>query len=582
MIHVRITWKVDPRAALDRDCPSEGVLALPEWPHDVDCDECTVMRVVEPPRNPAENFKGAKRPALFQIGEPPVAAPLGPPLLPEAFHALVRAHLEVKPSPETMIDPTPDGHPALPRLIAAARARLATAAGLPLAFGMVGAEPSTLILKHNLEVCARACALPTDAAVPLLAATPEGRGIPREELEERLSKARVRGVGGSDVRDALLAEHEAEQRATARDASAQEAARRYATEKQPIDLRAKDLVVLVLEAPEPPPTARGIFGPETRVFLDREGQPITVEHQAVADRYRVFRSSGLPFRTFEPATGWLLQADGTYPLTAKQVAEAAHPPDELVAALRWQRQQDAEPATYGAHSFQGRSNTPEGTYALRLFEAHAAMLVHNMANAVPHTQEAAFLHHLFLTLLVAYGGAVSTPNGLAALQTALVAYARTSRRTTAYSYTSEGVRVPSEPAESTTWPDGLMRPDQVPGKMLRELANGSAWRFGEALKTPTDGELSAIRQQLDPKLWQTTIEAATAGKDEIRWAAVVDALKSAGLVADGLSTQQRDRVAAILTSLGFEKKTKRGRLLPEKYKAWVREAPAAPAAPAPA
>ncbi len=251
-------------------------------------------------------------------------------------------------------------------------------------------------------------------------------------------------------------------------------------------------------------------------------------------------------------TPWCIRGVGSVEMTRKDRESVLPLPDEIVIRLRRQRERETG-KSYSAADFKGDARTLDGRHALRLCRERAARLVREMATAPAHSEVAAYLHHLVLTVAVGFGGRVSLPNVVAAVQSALTDYASAGPAGRVRVHVEQG-RLADAPAESLGWPVGLMRPEAVPQAMLRELAKGSAWRWDEAWTPPSPDEGRRLTMEIDPGAWDRTVAQAVEGRDSIRSQDVYDALFAAGLLAsDTPNAEQRGRCSATLKAMGFER-----------------------------
>jgi hypothetical protein len=241
---------------------------------------------------------------------------------------------------------------------------------------------------------------------------------------------------------------------------------------------------------------------------------------------------------------------GSAEMTRAEREQAAPLPDDVITRLREQRAREAGDRRYTAADFVGDARTLDGRHALIQFRAHAATLVHALA-ASPSREIGAYLTHLLLSLPVAYGGRLSLLNAVDGVQQALRDHVAAGSWGRTYDRTG---RISDLRQTERPWPPTLMTPDTVAPAMLRELANGSAWKCGEALTDPSPADAKALRLELDPRLWDTTIAKAIEGKTEVRSQELYDLLHAEGLIETPTpSPEQRGRVSAALESMGFVK-----------------------------
>jgi hypothetical protein len=173
------------------------------------------------------------------------------------------------------------------------------------------------------------------------------------------------------------------------------------------------------------------------------------------------------------------------------------------------------------------------------------LLVREVATSPRHV--AAYLWHLVWTLPIGFKGAVSMVNALGATQDALREYAASTSRGRVYGRHWK----PSERAALDA-PGPRPTPDAVGPAMKQELARGSYWRPGEAYTEPTLADVQRLRLELDPNVFDRTVEAFVEGRGELRSPDVHAHLYGHALVDSATpNARERGRVSALLDRAGF-------------------------------
>ena len=524
---VTLAPRIDPLDVGGVPCSGEVLLPFPTWPMTdeapIALDEVTVRRYVPPPPPKPKPFTKKAPAGRWQIGEPPQPVDLGPALAPEAFVTWLVERLPRLGA----VDPLNKAHPAFQRVVAAAREGLAS----PRVNPGTSTDTGWARLLHDLEHVVRRCALPVEASLAVLRTTAAARALSDDELRARIADAAAGGLCGPALRDEIVEVFAAEAEATRQTKERAEAARLREVEKIDVDL-----------------TAYGLAE-----FSTAEANPIALR--------RVFRAGGLPIGdvsipvVFRGADGEVsvivarVRSTGTAMLTRRERDGAACMPDEIARRLREVRAREAGPRRYSAGDFTGDARSVEGRAALVAFRAHAAGLVHALANATAHSELAAYTYSLLLSLGVAYGPAVSLTNQIDSLQEALRSFVRTSAQGRVYG--SKGRAGEVAPTDRP-WPSSVPKPDTIPRALLAELAKGSAWRWGECLRPPTAEEERAIRLALDPGAFERVIADAAGDATEIRSRALYDRLFAEGMSSSATpAPAERARVSAALEALGF-------------------------------
>jgi len=503
--------------------PGDLILPFASWPLDddapIELPGCTVRRWAPPP--PAKpTFKKKETPGLQALPDLSRAADVGPPLAPIEVWVWLLERLPRLGA----VDPVDPAGPAFQRIVAAARAGLASARVNPGA--NIGTEWARLA--HDLEHVVRRCALPSDASYAVLRPT-AAPALSDDELRARIASALAGGLShpgtvAAEILETFAAEVEANRVAAERDAEIL----RRATEQIDVNLLAHGLCEFSSAESNP-------FGPR-RIYL-AGALPIG----DVTDVPIAFRDGG-ELRVCLAR----VRSEGTAKMTRAERDAATCLPDEIAFCLQQVRQRTAGPRRYSAADFTGDARSVTGRAALVAFRAHAERLIHALASHTSRSALAVYTSELLMSLPVAFGGEVSLTNAIDSIQEALRSFVR-SRTTRTY-----GIQGRIFDGPEPTWPTNLIAPDAIPREVLKALARGSAWKWGELLRPPSPEQEREIRLALDPQAFERVIVDAVGDALEVRSAALYDRLHAENLTAGATpSPAERARVRVALEALGF-------------------------------
>jgi hypothetical protein len=550
MIPVSIEPHRDLQIVVGCRVTSSGVLPLPEWPmaHDapIALAECTISRWYAPTAKPS--FQRAT-PGYVRLDPVPGATPEGPALLPRSFGEWLFDRLPTQ-GPVESTDPT---NPAYPRLLERAKVAIRDMPPLPAGSnteaGVLGAKVTYLV-----ELLSRCLALPREEVFGIVRRLAIACKIPDSELRDRIKRTTEKGFSRPGaMRDQIVADFEAEQAIHAKEQERIAEAKRRATELVDFDLAREGLCAVTSDDDACP----------FKGFYKSAGLPIG-DHEI-----------SIPYRQRDGETAVadaFITANGNAKMTRNARAAVGDLSDEIVRRLRELRKLTIAEAQYNEGHFTRDARTLEGRHALQQMRSHAYALVVRLAVA-PRGDLAAWVTHLLLTLPVAYGGRVNLDNAIDAVQTALRDYVSVATRGHTHAYSHPGGRTIRAPLNDTAWPMGLMHPDTVPAAMLRELAKGSPWLWGEAYRAPTPAETQRLRVEIEPNLWDTTVAKAIDGRTDLRSQEIYEALRAEGLIAsDTPNAEQRGRVSAALLAAGFAR-TEGIDAEGKRFRAWQRRAP---------
>jgi len=520
MIRATVTPHTDLEIVLGVRVPSEIVLPFAEWPtldgSTIELPECTIARTAPPDAPTRKLFTKAPTASRFVIPDAPKVVDLGPPLAPRAFVEWLAGQLPDRGP----VEATPRDHAAHARLVETYKARRATGRINPGS----NIDVAWAIVAHNADLAVRLLGLD--------ATTAAGLGLPPGEIA-RLQSA---GTSRPALRDEILSDFEAEQALLRQEAERVDAARRRETEVLQVDLAKAGLIEATTDDPRLPfGRVRTYDAPQRRALMRSHGIPTG--------------DTTLHLATREGDVATIRVRDvGMTGATRAELAAVGALDDAIVRALRQSRRPSKR---YDASAFVGDARTVEGRHALQLLRARAAELVGQLAVAPANSAAGGYLMHLLFTLPAAYGGNVSLPNCVDAVQVALRDYVASQGRGRVY---GRNGTVSDVASNDTAWPHGLPTPDTVPRAMLAELGHGSCWVWGEAYRPPSTDEERRLRAELDPALWERTIGAALADRAEVRSQDVYDALFAVALIASPTpNAEQRGRVSDLLTRAGYSR-----------------------------
>ncbi|MBV9946235.1 MAG: hypothetical protein JOZ69_05250 [Myxococcales bacterium] len=545
MIPVEIQLTCDPEATWG--CSAEPVmtLPLPVWPSDRDCIDLgghgrvRVHKAPEAPRFqprvPLLGANGERAPDVV-LALPALPPPAAPPVVPmPLLRAILDAAGDAGP-----IEPIDLEHKVFPTLIARVQALIARKSFV-LAPGEFECAQQMQI--HNLELVVRAGAIPPDTAFDLLRPV-FPRSVTDEALGAMITDAAREGACRSTFRDEIVAEYEVQQERAAAEARRVEAEQRRASEPVAFDLASEGLVLFT--------------SPDSRLRVWQRRQVWTTFGLPMVDGpvFVVLRNeeTGLPM----PVSG-TLKASGSVTMTRTERAQATPIPSELLAYLHEQRRQAAGARKYAATDFELALDVDlvRRAFALERLGAQARMLVKILGSAIDR-ETAHYVTELLFGLPVAFMPFVTLRDVVLAIQTALTEYVEAQgQRYRVLEYNSVGRPLspgdlPAAPPRRV-WPLGLMKTDQVPGEVLRHLAEGRCiYSPGELVREPDDEDRRRLRVQNDPGLFERTVAHALASRTEVRVAEVYQALHAAGLVASKTpNAAQRAAVRRVLESAGW-------------------------------
>jgi hypothetical protein len=510
------------------------------------------FRPVAPAPAPAPPTPGVNSIELTGI---PQAAGTGAPLASRAVHDWLRSKIANAGPVEAL----PMTSPVLSAAFQKARADVAAVA-LPMNLGInSAADVAVIAARYLAEIAVRGWALPPTMAYELIRQHRATALATDADLREVVEAATAGGVTAPRCLATTMLAEAARAQMTKAEAAAQQAANVAAlSEPVEVDLQAEDLCLIEGNGP--------------RALYRLEGLPC-------GNLQNVQPTRQIGDDTFTPTGGrYSVQSTGKVTVT-RAVREAVKPLScDMQRDIITTRQLDIPPRQYVSSDFRGDPRTPEGRWALEDFRRRAeAMVTHT------HAYETRSAFYAWITLVVAYGGAVSWQNAIQSLQVCVQKYAqqKAGRRTMYKPHTATsiglGIAMPDEPVAigPYNWPSLLIRPPAIESEMLKALRAGKAtWSFGELLpRGMVATAASAVR-----RLAAGGLEAATAAyiatRPEVRLQDVLDHLCAEGLLPSATcSPTERDKITGAFKSAGLEQAD---RMVDGRHqRVWVRASEAA-------
>jgi hypothetical protein len=399
------------------------------------------------------------------------------------------------------------------------------------------------IRNRNAAWLVTSCGLAPEAALPIMPPEVDDAATLALLLAHTTAGHTVPG----SVAERVYAEHDHREALIAREKAALAEDERRSKELLPFDLFAEALIEVTASFEEP-----GISDEDQNHLW------------AVDNGTEVFAvAAGLPFRGGS-APDIVIRTTGSVTMTRSARARLVYAPEKIERSLMANARRVA--AKHGkAHvkeDFTGDPRKALPRWHLRQFDRHVNLLARLVLDpsGFDHDQRgrALFAQAALWGLIVGFGGHVSVPNAVALTRRAMQAFVTKS---------------------GGLWPIGRPKLDQVEREILAAIADPAPlWLWGELANAPSKAQLTAVKLEVQPTLWEDTVKAATEGREEFRTADVWAELEKEGLIASATpSSDHRSIVSRALEALGFQRATS---VNGERARGWRRanRAEATPAA----